>query len=193
MGPVSGQGPPPLAALVTSLTARWLYSGHGTRDDPDPALPGPGGGRDGRRGRPRALRVEGPRGMSGVMWSADQHGQVMALLHRIDYRIGLLMNAQADVDNATALLLQIAQQILSIVTELKNDLAGQDVDTSKLVAAEPSLQSAVDALQQLADASAPTTGGTGTTTSSGTGTTTAPGTSTTGTTTTTGTGTTTTV
>ena len=117
----------------------------------------------------------------------------MALLHRIDYRIGLLMNAQADVDNATALLLQIAQQILSIVTELKNDLAGQDVDTSKLVAAEPSLQSAVDALQQLADASAPTTGGTGTTTSSGTGTTTAPGTSTTGTTTTTGTGTTTTV
>jgi hypothetical protein len=103
------------------------------------------------------------------------------------------MTAQADVDAATALLLDIAQQILNIVTELRADLAGQDVDTSKLVAAEPALESAVNALQQLADSSAPTTGGTGTTTSSGTGTTTAPGTSTTGTTTTTGTGTTTTV
>jgi hypothetical protein len=127
------------------------------------------------------------------MWSADEHGQVMRLLNRIDYRIGLLMTAQADVDNATALLLQIAQQLLSILAEVKADLAGQDVDTSKLVAAEPPLQSAVDALQQLADSSAPpTTSTTGTTTTTGTGTTSAPGTSSTGTTSAPG-GTTTTV
>jgi hypothetical protein len=126
------------------------------------------------------------------MWSADQHGQVMALLHKIDYRIGLLMTAQADVDAATALNLQIASQILAIVTELQADLAGQGVNTAKLDASLPPLQSAVAALQQLADSSKPTT------TTTGTGTTAAPGTTTTGTTSTpgttsTGTGTTTAV
>lgn len=117
------------------------------------------------------------------MWDADQHGQVMRLLHRIDYRIGLLMSAQADVDNAVSILLGVTQQLQTILTELQADLAGKGVDTTKLDAALPPLQAAETALQQLADSAS---------TTSTTGTTTTPGTSTTGTTTTTGTGTTTT-
>lgn len=115
--------------------------------------------------------------MSGVSWSADQHGQVMALLHRIDRKLGLLMTAQADVDNAVSILLELTSNLLTTLQQLQTDLAGQDVDTSKLDAALPPLQDAVTALQQLAASSAPTTGTTGTTTT--------PGTSTTGTTTTT--------
>ena len=90
------------------------------------------------------------------------------------------MTAQADIDNAVAILLGITNQLVATLTELQTDLAGQDVDTGKLDAALPPLQDAANALQQLADSSAPAT------TSTGTGTT-----GTTGTTTTTGTGTTT--
>ena len=119
-------------------------------------------------------------------WSADTHGQVMTLLYRIDRKIGLLMTAQADLDNVAALNLQIASQVLSIVTELKADLASQGVNTAKLDSSETALQGAVAALQQLADSSAPpTTSTTGTTSTPGTsttGTTSTPGTSSTGTT-----------
>jgi hypothetical protein len=94
------------------------------------------------------------------------------------------MNAQADVDAAVVVLLELTQGLTNVLTELQADLAGKGVDTTKLDDALPPLQAAEQALQQLADSSAPPT-------TSTTGTTTTPGTSTTGTTTTTGTGTTT--
>lgn len=102
----------------------------------------------------------------------DDLRDALRILRRIDERVALLVTVQADIDNAVTVILGVAQNMQSVLTQLQADLAGKGVDTSKLDAALPVLQQAEQALQTLADS-----GGTPPTTSN-------PGTSTTGTTTT---------
>jgi hypothetical protein len=113
------------------------------------------------------------------MQDDDSRGEALRLLRQINHKVGVIMTAQADIDNAVSVLLEVTQGLTTLVGELQADLAGQNVDTSRLDASLAPLQSAEAALQALADSVPPATSGTGTTTT--------PGTTTTGTTTSTGT------
>lgn len=97
----------------------------------------------------------------------------MRLLHRIDQRIGRLMTAQADIDNAVSVLLEVTTTVLQVVQDVQADLASKGSDTTKLDTAIPQLQAAEQALRAAVPVPTSTTSTPGTTT---TGTTTGTGT-----------------